>query len=78
MPRSAKDIRLTELKDTILQLNELIVTQTKSMESLSRTIEELRQELVNKQAEVDYLKAKLFGASSEKLKTSFPGQMNLF
>lgn len=78
MPRSAKDIRLTELKDTILQLNELIVTQTKSMESLSRTIEELRQELVNKQAEVDYLKAKLFGASSEKLKASFPGQMNLF
>ena len=78
MPRSAKDIRFTELKDTILQLNELIVTQTKSMESLNRTIEELRQELVNKQAEVDYRKAKLFGVSSEKLKASFPGQMNLF
>lgn len=78
MPRSAKDIQLTELKDTILKLNELIMTQTKSMDSLQKTIEELRQELSNKQAEVDYLKAKLFGASSEKRKVSFPGQMNLF
>ena len=78
MPRSAKDIQLTELKDTISKLNELIVTQTKSMDSLQKTIEDLRQELSNKQAEVDYLKAKLFGASSEKLKTPFPGQMNLF
>ena len=78
MPRSAKDIQLTELEDTILKLNELIMTQTKSMDSLQKTIEELRQELGNKQAEVDYLKAKLFGASSEKRKVSFPGQMNLF
>ena len=58
MPRSAKDIQLTELKDTIAKLNELITTQTKSMDSLQKTIEELRQELNNKQAEVDYLKAK--------------------
>ena len=78
MPRSAKDIQLIELKDTILKLNELIMTQTKSMDSLQKTIEELRQELSNKQAEVDYLKAKLFGASSEKLKVPFPGQINLF
>ena len=78
MPRSAKDIQLTELKDTILKLNELISAQTKSMDSLNKTIEELRQELSNKQAEVDYLKSKLFGSSSEKLKVPFPGQMNLF
>lgn len=78
MSRSATDIRLTELKDTILKLNELILTQTKSMDSLQKTIDELRQELVNKQAEVDYLKAKLFGSSSEKMKQPFPGQLNLF
>ena len=78
MPRSAKDIQLTELKDTISKLNELIVTQTKSMDSLQKTIEDLRQELSSKQAEVDYLKAKLFGSSSEKLKAPFPGQMSLF
>ena len=78
MPRSAKDIQLTELKDTISKLNELIVAQTKSMDSLQKTIEDLRQELSSKQAEVDYLKAKLFGSSSEKLKAPFPGQMSLF
>ena len=63
MPRSARDIQLIELKDTISKLNELITTQTKSMDSLQKTIEDLRQELSNKQAEVDYLKAKLFGSS---------------
>ena len=61
MPRSAKDIQLIELKDTISKLNELILAQTSSIDSLQKTIEDLRQELSNKQAEVDYLKAKLFG-----------------
>ena len=78
MPHSAKDIQLIELKDTISKLNELVSVQTGSIDSLQKTIEQLRQELGNKQAEVDYLKAKLFGVSSEKLKAPFPGQMNLF
>ncbi len=77
MPHSAKDIQLIELKDTISKLNELIMAQTKSMDSLQKIIGDLRQELSNKQAEVDYLKAKLFGSSSEKLKSPFPWQMNL-
>ena len=78
MPRSAKDIQLTELKDTVSKLNKLIMTQTESMDSLQKTIEGLRQELNNKQAEIDYLKAKLFGSSSEKGKMPFPGQLSLF
>ena len=78
MPRSAKDIQLIELKDTISKLNELVLAQTGSIDSLQKTIEDLRQELSNKQAEVDYLKAKLFGSSSEKRGAPFPGQMNLF
>ena len=51
MPRSAKDIQLIELKDTVSKLNELILTQTKSMDSLQKTIEDLRQELNNRQVE---------------------------
>ena len=78
MPRSVKEIQLTELKDTILQLNELVRTQTDAMSSLQKTIDDLRQELSNKQAELDYMKAKLFDPSSEKLKSPFPGQMSLF
>ena len=76
MSRSAKDIQLMELKDTVLQLNTLISTQVKTMDSLNKTIEELRQELKNQKAENDYLKSKLFGSSSEK--TPFPGQLHLF
>ena len=76
MPHSAKDIRLMELKDTVLQLNTLISTQVKTMDSLNKTIEELRQELKKQKAENDYLKSKLFGSSSEK--TPFPGQLHLF
>ena len=48
------------------------------MDALQKTIEDLRQELSNKQVEVDYLKAKLFGSSIEKFKSPVPGQMNLF
>lgn len=76
MPHSAKDIQLMELKDTVLQLNTLISTQVKTIDSLNKTIEELRQELKNQKAENDYLKSKLFGSSSEK--TPFPGQLHLF
>ncbi len=78
MPRSAKDIQLAELKDTVSQLNELIRTQTAAMTSLQKTIEQLQQDLANKTAEIDYLKAKLFGSSSEKTKLPFPGQLSLF
>ena len=76
MSRSAKDLQLIELKDTVSQLNKLIDTQVKTMESLNKTIEELRQELKNQKAENDYLKSKLFGSSSEK--TPFPCQLHLF
>lgn len=78
MPRSAKDIQLVELKDTISQLNELVRTQTATMESLRKTIEQLQQDLENKTAEISYLKGKLFGSSSEKTKLPFPGQLGLF
>lgn len=76
MARSPKDIQLIELKDTISQLNEFVRVQNKTMESLQDTIDELRRELKNRTNEIEYLKGKLFGSSSEK--TPFPGQLNLF
>ena len=78
MSESAKDIQLLELKDTIAQLNNLIKNQSEIMAGLQKTIDNLRLELSNKQSELEYCKAKLFGASSEKSKTPFPGQLNLF
>lgn len=47
MPRSAKDIWLIGLKDTIAKLNGLISTQTESIDALQKNIKALRQELGN-------------------------------
>lgn len=66
MPRSAKDIQLMELKDTVSQLNKLISTQVNTMDSLNKIIEELRQELRNQKAENDYLKSKLLVLPAKK------------
>lgn len=79
------DIQFIELKDTITQLNHTIKAQTALIESLKKTMEdrdakekEKDQLISNLQAQLDYLKAKLFGTSSEKHRIEFPGQMNLF
>ena len=77
MSADAKDIQLMELKDTILQLNETIRIQNAAMNDLRKMIAGLQQTLNNKQAEIDYLKSKMFGSSSEKGKVLIPGQMNL-
>ena len=77
MSADAKDIQLMELKDTILQLNETIRIQNAAMDDLRKMIAGLQQTLNNKQAEIDYLKSKMFGSSSEKGKVLIPGQMNL-
>ena len=71
MAQSSKDIQLLELKDTIAQLNNLI-------SGLQKTIDNLNLQLANKDAELNYLKSKLFGSSSEKFKTPIPGQLSLF
>ena len=60
MAQSSKDIQLLELKDTIAQLNNLI-------SGLQKTIDNLNLQLANKDAELNYLKSKLFGSSSERL-----------
>ena len=86
MSSNRNDIRLIELKDTISQLNQTIRVQTEVIKDLRQTIEEHHasdekkdQIISNLQAELSYLKAKLFGASSEKRrKEDLSGQMSLF
>ena len=74
MDSGRNDIRLIELKDTISQLNQTIRLQTEMIKDLRKTIEEHHasdekkdQIISNLQAEISYLKAKLFGTSSEKV-----------
>lgn len=85
MPSGVKDIRLTELKDTISQLNTTIKTQNELILSLQTMLKEREvndakkdQLIENLQAQLEYLKTKLFGSTSEARHDVFPGQLSLF
>ncbi len=81
----ANDIQLRELRDTILQLNTTISTQTSLILSLKQDAEENRARLAEKDqiisnltAQLDYLKNRLFGSTSEIRRNDVPGQLSLF
>ena len=85
MSSGAKDIQLFELKDTILQLNKTISEQNSLILSLQKMLEERNasdakkdQTIANLQAQLDFLKQKMFGSTSELRKGGFPGQLSLF
>ena len=71
MARSSKDIQLSELKDTISQLNMTIKT-------LNDTIAKQQSENDNLKAELAWFRQKLFGSSSERRIDDIAGQMSLF
>ena len=85
MSSGVKDIQLIELKDTILQLNKTISEQNSLVASLQKMLEELNasnaqkdQTISNLEAQLAFLKQKLFGSTSEKKKAPIPGQLNIF
>lgn len=85
MTSGVKDIQLLELKDTILQLNKTISEQNNLIVNLQKMLEERNtsdakkdQIISNLQAQLEYLKQKIFGSTSEMRKSPFPGQMNIF
>ena len=84
MASALNDIRLTELNDSIIQLNKTIGTQGELIASLQKTIDENTKALAEKDntianllAQLDYLKNKVFGSTSEKRKEPIPGQIDL-
>ena len=63
---------LLELKDTISQLNTTISTQNELIRSMQKMLQERDEKdsekdklIANLQAQLDYLKTKLFGSTSE-------------
>ena len=85
MPSGVRDIQLLELKDTISQLNNTISTQNELIRSLQKMLQERdakdseKDQLIsNLQAQLDYLKTKLFGSTSEIRHEQLPGQLDLF
>ena len=79
-----KDTQVLELKDTINQLNITIRNQNDLIESLKQLLEERNAKdeekdrmIANLQAQLEFLKQKLFGSTSEAHK-GVTGQLSLF
>jgi len=75
---SAKELQLRELKDTIAQLNKLIITLQESLDAANKRDQEHQQREAVLQEQIDYLTKKIFGTSSERRDIDVPGQINLF
>ena len=78
MANSAKDAQLIELKDTISKLNKLIETLQSTLESTNALLASTTSERDNYKEQVEELKRKLFGSSSEKRNHDIEGQLSLF
>ncbi len=80
MADSSKDIQLRELKDMINDLKKMIMIKTlqATVDAANKREESLTQERDNLKEEIDLLRKKLFGTSSEKRTIDIPGQLNFF
>jgi transposase len=75
---SSKDLQLRELKDMITDLKKMIKTLQATVDAANKREEVLMQERDNLKDEINLLRKKLFGTSSEKHPVDIPGQLNLF
>jgi len=75
---SAKDAQLIELKDTVSKLNKLIETLQSTLESTNALLASTTSERDNYKEQVEELKRRLFGSSSERRKFDIEGQISLF
>ena len=65
MADSYKDIQLRELKDMISDLKKMIKTLQATVDAANKREEALAQEQDNQKEEIELLRNKLFGTSSE-------------
>ena len=75
MADSSKDIQLRELKDMINDLKKMIKTLQATVDAGNKREEALTQERDNLKEEIDLLRKKLFGTSSEKRTLDIPGHV---
>lgn len=77
MANSIKDSQLIELKDTIKNLNKLIETLQETLDKTNALLASTTSERDNYKEQVEALKRRLFGSSSEKRNHDFEGQITL-
>lgn len=78
MADSSQDLQLREMKDMITDLKNMIKTLQATVDAANKREETLIQERDHLKDEINLLRKKLFGTSSEKHPVDFPGQFNLF
>lgn len=76
MSRDALELQLRELRDQILTANREIEELKKQLDETAKENADLLKEKNNLQEQVDYLKKKLFGTSSEKRSKQIEGQLS--
>ena len=79
MSKSARDVKLMELRDMISQLNKTVSSQNKTMESMTVMLAEKDQRIAELTEELRLLRKKMFGPSKER--TVFKpaaDQLNMF
>ena len=76
MPQDALELQLRELRDQILNANREIEELKKQLDATARERADLLKEKANLQEQVDYLKKRLFGTSSEKRSRELVGQLS--
>ena len=72
------DAAWCEAQGMINDLKKMIKTLQATVDAANKREEALTQERDNLKEEVDLLRKKLFGSSSEKRSMDVPGQLNLF
>ena len=75
MPQDALELQFRELRDQILNADRKIEELKKQLNRIAMEKEDLLKEKNNLQEQVDYLKKKLFGTSSEKRSGELEGQL---
>lgn len=78
MAANSIEKQIIELKDTIVILNKTLATLQASLDAANAREEEHIKNEKLLQEQVDYLKNKLFGKSSEKRNAPIEGQLSLF
>lgn len=78
MAASAKDILIRELKDTISEQRQINKSLQTALDNSNNQVAELTVQIKLLNEQLEYMKRKLFGTSSEKRTSDTAGQLSLF
>lgn len=78
MAASAKNLLIRELKDSISEQRQMNQTLRTALDNSNSQVSELTVQIKLLNEQLEYMKRKLFGTSSEKHAAETDGQLSLF